>query len=103
MSHISSLYLLLMFSFDLLCIRCFEGYTRVCLHLFLLLSAALSDRGTVVMEAALSRALSAVDAAVSDRSKAEAGCRGCVPCLFQDCGQRKGACGKLEHMVYLTL
>ncbi|KAF4117692.1 hypothetical protein G5714_002245 [Onychostoma macrolepis] len=57
---------------------------------------ALSDRGTVVMEAALSRALSAVDAAVSDRSKAEAGCRGCVPCLFQDCGQRKGACASPE-------
>ncbi|XP_051990920.1 serine protease 56 [Xyrauchen texanus] len=48
------------------------------------------------MEAALSRALSAIDAAIADRSKAEAGCRGCVPCLFQDCGQRKGACGKLE-------
>ncbi|XP_051554166.1 uncharacterized protein LOC127441053 [Myxocyprinus asiaticus] len=57
---------------------------------------ALSDRGTVVMEAALSRALSAVDSAVSDHSKAEAGCRGCVPCLFQDCGQRKGACASSE-------
>ncbi|KTF95564.1 hypothetical protein cypCar_00041254 [Cyprinus carpio] len=67
-----------------------------CLLLFLLLSAALSDRGTVVMEAALSRALSAVDTAVSDRNKAEAGCRGCVPCLFQDCGQRKGACASPE-------
>lgn len=101
MSHISSLYLLLMFSFDLLCVGCFEGCTRFCPHLFLLLSTALSDRGTVVMEAALSRALSAVDAAVSDRSKAEAGCRGCVPCLFQDCGQRKGACGKLEHKRFI--
>uniref|UniRef100_A0A9J8CHG7 Peptidase S1 domain-containing protein n=1 Tax=Cyprinus carpio carpio TaxID=630221 RepID=A0A9J8CHG7_CYPCA len=50
-----------------------------CLLLFLLLSAALSDRGTVVMEAALSRALSAVDTAVSDRNKAEAG---------SVCGQR---------------
>uniref|UniRef100_A0A671LVB8 Peptidase S1 domain-containing protein n=1 Tax=Sinocyclocheilus anshuiensis TaxID=1608454 RepID=A0A671LVB8_9TELE len=79
MSHISSLYLLLMFSFDLLCVGCFEGCAHFCLHLFLLLSAALSDRGTVVMEAALSRALSAVDAAVSDRSKAEAG---------SVCGQR---------------
>uniref|UniRef100_A0A673KTZ8 Peptidase S1 domain-containing protein n=1 Tax=Sinocyclocheilus rhinocerous TaxID=307959 RepID=A0A673KTZ8_9TELE len=79
MSHISSLYLLLMFSFDLLCVGCFEGCAHFCLHLFLLLSAALSDRGTVVMEAALSRALSAIDAAVSDRSKAEAG---------SVCGQR---------------
>ncbi|KAK7163579.1 hypothetical protein R3I93_007587 [Phoxinus phoxinus] len=59
---------------------------------------ALTDRGTVVMEAALSRALSAVDDAVSDRSKAEAGCRGCVPCLFQDCGQRKGACASPEDI-----
>ncbi|XP_017207703.4 serine protease 56 [Danio rerio] len=57
---------------------------------------ALSDRGTVVMEAALSRALSAVDAAVSERSRAESGCRGCVPCLFQDCGQRKSACASPE-------
>lgn len=101
MSHISSLYLLLMFSFDLLCVGCFEGCTHFCLHLFLLLSAALSDRGTVVLEAALSRALSAVDAAISDRSKAEAGCRGCVPCLFQDCGQRKGACGKLKQTCFI--
>ncbi|KAI7809418.1 serine protease 56 [Triplophysa rosa] len=56
----------------------------------------LSERGTVVMEAALSRALSAVDSAVSDRSKAEAGCRGCVPCLFQDCGQQTGTCASLD-------
>lgn len=49
------------------------------------------------MEAALSRALSAVDSAISDRSKMEAGCRGCVPCLFQDCGQRTGTCGRHEH------
>nr|XP_055059391.1 serine protease 56 [Misgurnus anguillicaudatus] len=48
------------------------------------------------MEAALSRALSAVDLAVSEGSKAEAGCRGCVPCLFQDCGQRKGPCASSE-------
>ncbi|TRY69733.1 hypothetical protein DNTS_035415 [Danionella cerebrum] len=53
---------------------------------------ALSDRGTVVLEAALTRALSAVDAAVSERAQAESSCRGCVACLFQDCGQRKAAC-----------
>ncbi|XP_064194293.1 serine protease 56 isoform X1 [Anguilla rostrata] len=54
---------------------------------------ALSDRGTVVLEAALASALSALEQAVSDRSRAESGCRGCVPCLFQDCGQRSGPCG----------
>ncbi|CAJ1072119.1 uncharacterized protein prss56 [Xyrichtys novacula] len=37
-------------------------------------------------------ALSALDRASSERSRAEAGCRGCVPCLFQDCGQLSGSC-----------
>ncbi|KAG7457076.1 hypothetical protein MATL_G00242670 [Megalops atlanticus] len=55
---------------------------------------ALSDRGTVVLEAALTSALSALDQAVSERSRAESGCRGCVPCLFQDCGQRSGPCAR---------
>ncbi|XP_044075109.1 uncharacterized protein prss56 isoform X1 [Siniperca chuatsi] len=53
---------------------------------------ALSDRGTVVLEAAMTSALSAVERASSERSRAEAGCRGCVPCLFQDCGQLSGSC-----------
>ncbi|KAK5859896.1 hypothetical protein PBY51_021415 [Eleginops maclovinus] len=53
---------------------------------------ALSDRGTVVLEAAMTSALSTLDRASSERSRAEAGCRGCVPCLFQDCGQLSGSC-----------
>ncbi|XP_028833638.1 serine protease 56 [Denticeps clupeoides] len=53
---------------------------------------ALSDRGTVVLEAALASALSALEKAASERSRAEAGCRGCAPCLFQDCGRRSGPC-----------
>ncbi|XP_077370410.1 uncharacterized protein prss56 [Festucalex cinctus] len=53
---------------------------------------ALSDRGTVVLEAAMTSALSALDRASSERSRAEAGCRGCAPCLFQDCGQPSGSC-----------
>ncbi|KAG5286018.1 hypothetical protein AALO_G00010070 [Alosa alosa] len=57
---------------------------------------ALSDRGTVVLEAALTSALSALERAMSERSRAEAGCRGCVPCLFQDCGQRSGPCSSSE-------
>ncbi|XP_029687522.1 serine protease 56 isoform X1 [Takifugu rubripes] len=57
---------------------------------------ALSDRGTVVLEAAMSGALSALEHASSDRSRAEAGCRGCVPCLFQDCGQLTGPCSPLS-------
>ncbi|XP_015242181.1 PREDICTED: serine protease 56 isoform X2 [Cyprinodon variegatus] len=53
---------------------------------------ALSDRGTVVLEAAMASALSALERASSDRSRAEASCRGCVPCLFQNCGQLSGSC-----------
>ncbi|XP_035025707.1 serine protease 56 isoform X1 [Hippoglossus stenolepis] len=53
---------------------------------------ALSDRGTVVLEAAMTSALSALERASSERSRVEAGCRGCVPCLFQDCGQLSGSC-----------
>ncbi|XP_037314704.2 uncharacterized protein prss56 [Pungitius pungitius] len=53
---------------------------------------ALSDRGTVVLEAAMTSALSSLQRASSERSRAEAGCRGCVPCLFQDCGQLSGSC-----------
>ncbi|XP_044075114.1 serine protease 56 isoform X3 [Siniperca chuatsi] len=40
----------------------------------------------------MTSALSAVERASSERSRAEAGCRGCVPCLFQDCGQLSGSC-----------
>ncbi|XP_069014120.1 uncharacterized protein prss56 [Embiotoca jacksoni] len=53
---------------------------------------ALSDRGTVVLEAAMASALSTLERASSERSRAEAGCRGCVPCLFQNCGQLLGSC-----------
>ncbi|XP_058495473.1 serine protease 56 [Solea solea] len=53
---------------------------------------ALSDRGTVVLEAAMTSALSALERASSERSQSEAGCRGCAPCLFQDCGQLSGSC-----------
>ena len=56
--------------------------------------AALSDRGTVVLEAAMTSALSALERASTERSRAEAGCRGCVPCLFQDCGLQSGSCCK---------
>ncbi|MED6292649.1 hypothetical protein CHARACLAT_002591 [Characodon lateralis] len=53
---------------------------------------ALSDRGTVVLEAAMTSALFALEHASSDRSRAEAGCRGCVPCLFQNCGWLSASC-----------
>ncbi|XP_072560311.1 serine protease 56 [Paramormyrops kingsleyae] len=53
---------------------------------------ALSDRGTVVLEAALASALTALELAAAERSWAESSCRGCVPCLFQDCGRRSGPC-----------
>lgn len=60
-------------------------------------SVALSNKGTVVMEAALVHALTAMDQAITDRSRAEAICMGCIPCLFQDCGQHSGACGEHIH------
>lgn len=60
-------------------------------------SIALSNRGTVVMEAALVHALTAMDQVIADRSRAEASCMGCMPCLFQDCGQRLGTCGEHIH------
>ena len=40
----------------------------------------------------MTSALSALERASSERSRVEAGCRGCVPCLFQDCGQLSGSC-----------
>nr|XP_046264812.1 serine protease 56 [Scatophagus argus] len=40
----------------------------------------------------MTSALSALERASSERSRAEAGCRGCAPCLFQDCGQLTGSC-----------
>ncbi|XP_027877310.1 uncharacterized protein prss56 isoform X1 [Xiphophorus couchianus] len=53
---------------------------------------ALSERGTVVLEAAMTSALSALDHALAERSQTEAGCRGCAPCLFQNCAQLSGSC-----------
>ncbi|KAM6918192.1 uncharacterized protein prss56 [Xenentodon cancila] len=53
---------------------------------------ALSDRGTVVLEAAMASALSTLEHASSERNQAEASCRGCVPCLFQNCGELSGSC-----------
>ncbi|XP_061587086.1 serine protease 56 [Cololabis saira] len=53
---------------------------------------ALSDRGTVVLEAAMASALSTLEHASSERNRAEASCRGCVPCLFQNCGELSGSC-----------
>ncbi|KAL3988420.1 interferon regulatory factor 3 [Sarotherodon galilaeus] len=58
---------------------------------------ALSDRGTVVLEAAMASALSTLERATSERSRAEASCRGCVPCLFQNCGQLSGSCSSSSN------
>ncbi|XP_060722500.1 serine protease 56 [Tachysurus vachellii] len=60
---------------------------------------ALSNKGTVVMEAALVRALTAIDQAIADRSRVEASCMGCMPCLFQDCGQHTETCGSAESVL----
>ena len=42
----------------------------------------------------MASALSTLERASSERSQAEANCRGCVPCLFQNCGQLFGSCCK---------
>lgn len=72
----------------------FLNFLLFLFSLFVSSPAALSDRGTVVLEAAMTSALSALERVASERSRAEAGCRGCVPCLFQDCGQLSGSCCK---------
>uniref|UniRef100_A0A3B5AK98 Serine protease 56 n=1 Tax=Stegastes partitus TaxID=144197 RepID=A0A3B5AK98_9TELE len=50
--------------------------------------------------AAMTSALSTLESASSERSRAEADCRGCVPCLFQNCGQLSGSlCGQRSSTV----
>ncbi|XP_076838028.1 uncharacterized protein prss56 [Brachyhypopomus gauderio] len=60
---------------------------------------ALSDRGTVVMEAALWRALSVLDRAVAARVQVETHCTACTPCLFLDCGQHVETCVPVEQQL----
>lgn len=48
----------------------------------------------------MSSALSALERASSERSRAEAGCRGCVPCLFQNCGQLTGSCCRFDAALH---
>ncbi|XP_024863009.2 serine protease 56 isoform X2 [Kryptolebias marmoratus] len=40
----------------------------------------------------MTSALSTLERASSERSLAEAGCPGCIPCLFQNCGQLSDTC-----------
>lgn len=72
------------------------AYGNEMIFVFLPSFAALSDRGTVVLEAAMTNALFALERASSEKSRAEAACRGCAPCLFQDCGQSASCC-KFEN------
>lgn len=51
----------------------------------------------------MTSALSALERASSERSRSEAGCRGCVPCLFQDCGLLSGSCCKSNITLLLAL
>lgn len=83
-----------------LCFLLFSCTFSFSSFLFLpVLPAALSDRGTVVLEAAMASALSTLERATSERSRAEASCRGCVPCLFQNCGQLSGSCCECNIML----
>ncbi|XP_028650841.1 serine protease 56 [Erpetoichthys calabaricus] len=52
----------------------------------------LSERGTVILEAALANALSALDLAASHHNQGDTVCQTCGPCIFQDCGQQTTPC-----------
>uniref|UniRef100_A0A8C3HS80 Serine protease 56 n=1 Tax=Chrysemys picta bellii TaxID=8478 RepID=A0A8C3HS80_CHRPI len=54
------------------------------------LSAALSSRGTLVLEAALKSALVALEGALAKHERRLRECGECAPCLFGDCG----TCGR---------
>ncbi|KAL8188198.1 UNVERIFIED_CONTAM: hypothetical protein K2H54_062825 [Gekko kuhli] len=53
---------------------------------------ALSNRGTLVLEAALKNALLALERALAEHSQQLQECEDCVPCLFGDCGNQTGEC-----------
>ncbi|XP_069473643.1 serine protease 56 [Ambystoma mexicanum] len=53
---------------------------------------ALSSRGTLVLEAALKSALESMEGALEQRNRWLKACRGCAPCLFQDCGSTTTEC-----------
>nr|XP_008116069.2 PREDICTED: serine protease 56 [Anolis carolinensis] len=63
---------------------------------FLLLSAALSNRGTLVLEAAMKSALLALEEAISEHFRRVQECEECVLCLFGDCGNGTQECASSD-------
>nr|XP_056705934.1 serine protease 56 [Euleptes europaea] len=53
---------------------------------------ALSNRGTLVLEAAMKSALLALERALAEHSRQLQECEDCVPCLFVDCGNQTREC-----------
>ncbi|KAM4771080.1 serine protease 56 [Rhinophrynus dorsalis] len=52
----------------------------------------LSNRGTLILEAALKGALQALEGAVREQSRHQHECQGCVPCLFPECTNMSVQC-----------
>lgn len=58
----------------------------------LTIPAALSSRGTLVLESAMKNALLSLEEALSEHARRLQECQECVPCLFGDCGNWTGEC-----------
>uniref|UniRef100_A0A8C5WAT6 Serine protease 56 n=1 Tax=Leptobrachium leishanense TaxID=445787 RepID=A0A8C5WAT6_9ANUR len=57
---------------------------------------ALSDRGTLILEAALKGALQVLEKAVQEQDRQQQACRGCTPCLFPECLNKSTECREID-------
>lgn len=60
--------------------------------------AALSSRGTLVLEAALRSALLALEQALAEQQKQRGACGLCAPCLFPPCANITQSCPRESHL-----
>lgn len=60
--------------------------------------AALSSRGTLVLEAALRSALMALEQALAEQQKQRGACGLCAPCLFPPCANITQRCPRESHL-----
>ncbi|CAH2248074.1 serine protease 56 [Pelobates cultripes] len=58
--------------------------------------AALSSRGTLILEAALKRALQVLNKAVQQQDQLQHDCRGCTHCLFPECVNKTTQCREMN-------
>ncbi|XP_063298910.1 serine protease 56 [Pelobates fuscus] len=57
---------------------------------------ALSSRGTLILEAALKRALQVLNKAVQQQDQLQHDCRGCTHCLFPECVNKTTQCREMN-------